>query len=129
MGKGAGCGVIAPDPFEVSTGVEPDIVLVINKEAAGDLLATDYIVEHGRAKDDGMGPAVYLLEQAVLVEDPAIAVMVFAGVGDQGRGEAAGAGAILLDGKDFPGEVQVIDTAVAIDEPITGRAAGDTQEP
>ena len=129
MGKGIGRGVIAPDPLEVPAGIEPDIVLVIYIQAAGDLVVTDYILEPGRPKDDGMGPAVYLLEQAVLVHDPAVAVMVFAGVGDQSPGEAAGAGAILLDGKDFPGDVQVIDTAVAIDEPITGRAAGDTQEP
>ena len=86
MGKGAGGGVIAPNPFKVSAGIKPDIVLVIYIQAAGDLVVADYILEPGGPKDDGMGPAVYFLEQAVLVEDPAIAVLVFPGVGDGGGG-------------------------------------------
>src|SRR5580692_4935396 len=76
-----------------------------------------------------MGPAVYLLKQAVLVEDPAVSGVVLFCVGDNGGGKAAGPGAVLVDGDDLSVEVQVIDAAVAVDEPVAGRAAGDAQEP
>ena len=41
MGKDTGGRVIAPDPFEITAGVKPDIVLVIDVQAARKLVVSE----------------------------------------------------------------------------------------
>ena len=98
--------MIAKNPLEVPAGIKPEVVLVVDIQATGELVMAKDLLELGSPEDDGMGAAVDFLQEAVLVENPAVAGVVFAGVGDRGGGrEAAWPGAILVDGDDLPVEV------------------------
>jgi len=109
--------------------MQPQVVFVIEVEAAGKkVMAVGFLHDRG-PKGDRMGNAVYFFEEPVLVDDPAVAVTVFACIGDECGGEGARPGGILGGMDDLPVRSIMVQPTVPINEPIAFCSAADAEEP